>query len=284
MRTVLAVFVLVSAAAVGPASAEPALMQSAQIVSTTLLARRPGFTATITLTGPVRAQDGRSIIRYRVAYDSRDCHAVLDGSAAFHSNTDATGDISIFLTSPPSVLTCPPPAGFSFDAYPVPAENRFPAEGMATYRNPRFGYSLDYPVELLRPETDAPNGDGRYFSALRGNADMAAWGDINFKRQTAAQIENEYQQSCTKGRVTYREVKADFFAFSCVTPSQRVIYQKTLIRGDVLTSMSFEYPWTDRGIWAPVATQVSGSLRAGPGAPDAAGVSRVAQTGNLPPP
>lgn len=44
-----------------------------------------------------------------------------------------------------------------------------------TYTNGRFGYSACYPADLLRPQPESPNGDGRAFVGEHG-AKLLVWG------------------------------------------------------------------------------------------------------------
>ncbi len=135
--------------------------------------------------------------------------------------------------------------------------------GAATYANVRFGYSVGYPAELLIPEPEADNGDGRKFHARHGTATMLVWGSYNADKQSPEEIARAYESDCSAGQVNYKVAKSQLVAFSCTTPAGHVIYQKTLIHGDVLTTVRFEYPVGERTIWDPVVQQVSGSLRAG---------------------
>ena len=138
--------------------------------------------------------------------------------------------------------------------------------GAATYVNARFGYSVSYPTDLLIPEPEADNGDGRKFHARRGTAAMLVWGAYNADQRSPEDIAREYEVDCGAGKVTYKVAKPQLVAFSCITPAGRVIYQKTLIRHDVLTTVRFEYPAAEQTIWNPAVQQVSGSLSAGSGA------------------
>ena len=138
--------------------------------------------------------------------------------------------------------------------------------GMATYVNARFGYSVSYPADLLVPEPEADNGDGRKFHARRGTAAMLVWGAYNADNRSPEQIAREYEADCGAGKVTYKVAKPGLVAFSCTTPAGRVIYQKTLIRHDVLSTVRFEYPAGEQAIWDPAVQRVSASLSAGSGA------------------
>ena len=136
---------------------------------------------------------------------------------------------------------------------------------MATYVNARFGYSVSYPADLLVPEPEADNGDGRRFHARRGTAAMLVWGAYNAEKQSPAGIARQYEADCGAGKVTYKVAKPALVAFSCITPAGRLIYQKTLIRRDVLATVRFEYPAAEQATWNPVVQRVSASLSAGSG-------------------
>lgn len=141
------------------------------------------------------------------------------------------------------------------------------AANAATYANARFGYWLDYPAQLMVPGREADNGDGREFHAHHGAAKMAAWGGYNALDQSPAQIAQDYEKGCRGGKIGYRVARPRLVAFSCVMPGGRVLYQKTLIGGDVLATIRFDYPLAERATWDPVVNMVAGSLRLRPGAP-----------------
>jgi hypothetical protein len=134
----------------------------------------------------------------------------------------------------------------------------------ATYGNARFGYSVAYPADLLVPEPEAGNGDGRQFHARKGAAKMSVWGIYNALDQSPAEIAMDYERDCAAGKVSYSAVSKRLVAFSCITKAGQILYQKTLIKGDVLTTVRFEYPNSERSVWDPVVRQVAGSLAAAP--------------------
>ena len=144
----------------------------------------------------------------------------------------------------------------------IPAQS----QSATTYGNARFGYVIAYPADLLVPEREADNGDGRQFHARHGTAKMSVWGAYNAEGQSPEEIARNYAGDCGAGKVTYKVAKPRLVAFSCVTPAGRVIYQKTVIRQDVLSTVRFDYPNEERTIWDPVVRKVSGSLSAGSGA------------------
>jgi hypothetical protein len=141
------------------------------------------------------------------------------------------------------------------------------AADAATYANARFGYWIDYPADLVMPGRESDNGDGREFHAQRGTAKMAAWGGYNALDQSPAQIARDYEKDCRGGKIAYQVAKLGLAAFSCTTPRGRVIYQKTLIGGDVLATVRFDYPVAERATWDRVVNRVASSLRLRPVAP-----------------
>lgn len=134
---------------------------------------------------------------------------------------------------------------------------------LATYVNQRFGYSIRYPADLFVAVREADNGDGRAFHARRGGPRFLVWAAYNALGRTPADLAAEASRDCPRHRADYRVVKPRLVAVSCVGGDGRVIYQKTLIRGDVLTTFRMTYPSAERSRWDAVLAQISGSLTAG---------------------
>jgi hypothetical protein len=137
------------------------------------------------------------------------------------------------------------------------------AAGDATYVNSRFGYAIDRPADWVA-EAEAENGDGRVFHP-RGSAVRAAvWGGYNALDESPAQIADRAAEDCHGAPLAYRVVKPALVAISCRTGG-RILYQKTLIRGDVLTSLRFTYPAAEAARWEPVLKRMAASMRAATG-------------------
>ncbi len=140
------------------------------------------------------------------------------------------------------------------------------AAGRATsYVNARFGYSIDYPADFLSPEREADNGDGRAFHARHGAGKVLVWGSYRDEdsEATPAAIAQLNESDCAPGKITYEVAKPKLVAFSCMSRAGGIIYQKTLVGRDVLRSVRFDYPDSERAAWEPVVKQVAGSLRTG---------------------
>ena len=150
---------------------------------------------------------------------------------------------------------------YLFFAFSCPAASAQNLESPVTYHNARYGYAISYPADLFKAEPEAVNGDGRKFHALKGGANFAVWAGYNSLQQTPAGIADEASADCLSKSAPYRVAKASLVAVSCET-KDGIFYRKTLIRGDVLTSLEMTYPPGERATWDPVVTQISASLTA----------------------
>lgn len=129
-----------------------------------------------------------------------------------------------------------------------------------TYVNARFGYVLTYPASLVA-EREADNGDGRVFHPRDGGAGrVRVWAAYNALEESPDQIADQAVEECQGAPVAYRVAKAGLVAVSCAHGGE-VFYQKTLIRGDVVTTLQVTYPAAERGAWEPMVKALAASLR-----------------------
>ncbi|MEW6596461.1 MAG: hypothetical protein AB1429_03085 [Pseudomonadota bacterium] len=133
--------------------------------------------------------------------------------------------------------------------------------------NVRYGYLVSYPADLLVAEPESDAGDGRRFHARQGSAKLVVWAEWRLDDDTIDQtpfaISRSAASDCAEGKVSYRLVRPAVVAMSCVTKIGVVVYQKTLISKDKLTSVRFEYPYAERKRWDQVVTRVAASLHGG---------------------
>ncbi len=86
------------------------------------------------------------------------------------------------------------------------------AAGWATYANPRFGTTADYPADLFTVQDPPPeNGDGASFRTADDRAQLSIYGAYN--------VENDTPQSYVAKNddfksATYKRVTADFYVVS----------------------------------------------------------------------
>jgi hypothetical protein len=62
------------------------------------------------------------------------------------------------------------------------------------------------------------------------------------------------------GTVTYKVLGRNSFVVSG-TRGGKVIYQKTLLRGDVFKSFTFEYPVSSKSTYDPVTNRIANSFK-----------------------
>jgi hypothetical protein len=124
------------------------------------------------------------------------------------------------------------------------------------YTNARFGYTLTYPARTFTPQPEPDNGDGRHLKALSGEADLAVWGAYNALNQSASDIANGVASNCAPAPQPYRLIKPTVVVVSCPTPGG-ILYHKTYIRGDVLTTFELTYPASQRARWDAVVGEIT---------------------------
>lgn len=137
----------------------------------------------------------------------------------------------------------------------------------ADYVNVRYGYVVSYPANLLVAEPESDAGDGRRFHAHQGSAKLVVWAEWNLHDDAIAQTLHAILRSaasdCVEGNDSYRLVRPTVVVVSCVTKIGVIVYQKTLISRDKLTSIRFEYPYAERKRWDQVVIRVAASLHQG---------------------
>ncbi|QSR17443.1 hypothetical protein CA833_09650 [Novosphingobium sp. KA1] len=129
-----------------------------------------------------------------------------------------------------------------------------------TYGNARFGYSVCYPADLLRPQREADNGDGRVFVGPHG-ATLRVWGGYNAVGDTVAQAKSDAaKRFVSQGyTVTYQVSRPEWFVLSGAGKG-KTFYQRTMLNKDREVSFVLEYPASDAAIWNPVSAKLSHCL------------------------
>lgn len=131
----------------------------------------------------------------------------------------------------------------------------------ALYQNKRLGYSIRYPISLLRPIANY-SSDGQAFAAVSGNAGFRVFG-APLAGRSPQQLANDAQRICPGARPDYRVVKPTLVAISCET-GDHIIYQKSLLRGGLQITVRGEYPARERARWDSVVTSIARSMSVSP--------------------
>ncbi len=130
-----------------------------------------------------------------------------------------------------------------------------------TYTNREFGYSIRYPSNLLRPATTA-TPEGQTFAPVVGHAGFRVYA-ARLNGQSPQDLADAAQTICPGGRPSYRVAKARLIAISC-RAGDHILYQKSLLRGDLEVTVRAGYPAKERWIWDRVVTSIADSMSAAP--------------------
>ena len=129
-----------------------------------------------------------------------------------------------------------------------------------TYANARFNYSIAYPSSL-KAQGEAENGDGQAFRSANGETELRVWGSYNALNET---LEARYRKTVGEiqqhGAVTYKVLGRGWFVVSG-TGGGKVIYKKTLLKGDVYKTFTFEYPAADKSTQDSITSRIANSFK-----------------------
>ncbi len=127
-----------------------------------------------------------------------------------------------------------------------------------TYTNARFGYSISYPANLLKPQGEAENGDGQAFRAGDGRAEMRVWGQHNINNDSLRTVYDQAVSEWGAG-VSYKVMKQDWFVVSALV-NGKIHYRKTMLRRGVLKTFEIEYDESQKATYDPVTARVAKSF------------------------
>lgn len=127
------------------------------------------------------------------------------------------------------------------------------------YVNARFGFAVDYPADTFAMDPPPDNDDGRIFRATSGHARFSVSGSYNATNQTAAEIADDAARDCLHNPA-YRLVRRHVAVISCETPDG-IVYDKTLLAGDVRVNFHITYPDAERERWDRVTADIANSLK-----------------------
>ena len=136
------------------------------------------------------------------------------------------------------------------------------ARSWATYDNSRFLYEICYPSDLLTPQPEADNGDGRAFTAANG-ASLRVWGNYNVSDESLATVVKDLTPD--GATVSYRHLTGKSAVISGQV-GDAIFYAKVLFeKGDTGTLRSFvlTYPADAASTYNPVVARLATCLRAG---------------------
>ena len=135
-----------------------------------------------------------------------------------------------------------------------------------TYKNERFGTSIEYPADKFIPQPPPENGDGLRFITTDG-AEFTVSAINNVLNQNLAAIETAaLKDRPLDERITHRERGANWIALSG-TKANVVFYERRLLshRGKIINDFEILYPTRLRSLYAPIVARMAKSFHAGVG-------------------
>lgn len=134
------------------------------------------------------------------------------------------------------------------------------------YSNARFGYDIEYP-DILLPQEEAQNGDGRQFVSSDEKSVLTVYGAIdaldtsidNMYRSTI----NEYKKDGKK--ILYKVIDKNWFVLSGYD-GDKVFYRKTMrqhqVKDDIDIDITFimTYPKSQKSTFDKITERISGSF------------------------
>ncbi|MBL4645855.1 MAG: hypothetical protein JKY99_05295 [Rhizobiales bacterium] len=139
------------------------------------------------------------------------------------------------------------------------------ADSWKTYRNERFGYSVDYPGFLTFAE-HSPDGIGVLLESEDGKTTLSAYAINNALMRSPIEILNDIVAANTLRTITYKTAKQDWMTLSgYMTDSEGtelIFYQRLMINKTRSAFSGFEliYPVTRRDEIDPLIKHIGQSL------------------------
>lgn len=148
------------------------------------------------------------------------------------------------------------------------SETPQPTPSTSQYCNTRFGYCIDYLENVLIPQEEAFNGDGRKFTNKQGEVILTVFGRLNrdengdpitLQQQFANDI-SRLQKAGGSTVITYRKKGNDYYIISG-TKGNRIFYHKMIIKQDAFCFAFLEYPKSEKQVYDPYSTVVFNTFK-----------------------
>ena len=135
-----------------------------------------------------------------------------------------------------------------------------------TYKNERFGTTIEYPADKFIPQPPPDNGDGLRFIAT-DSAEFTVAAINNVLDQNLAAIEAAaLKDRPLDEKINYRDRGRNWFVLSGVK-ADVIFYERHLLshRGKIINDLEIIYPARLRSIYDPIVRRMSKSFSAGVG-------------------
>ncbi|MGF7146835.1 hypothetical protein FHS96_000444 [Sphingomonas zeicaulis] len=143
------------------------------------------------------------------------------------------------------------------------AQTNAVAHRWESYANARYGYAICYPADLLVPQPEADNGDGRVFEGKAG-ASLRVFGHYNAAEQTMAEaMAGDALGLAHDGAViSYRASRPGWYVLSGRI-GDTIVYRRTIAAGDRRMTFVLRYPASQAALWNPITARLGRCFAAG---------------------
>ncbi len=106
------------------------------------------------------------------------------------------------------------------------------------YCNGRYSYCIDYPKDILIPQPESENGDGRKFISETNDSELIVWGEMNVLDES---IEEKFNEAVDEGGIDKKELKENSFIISGKR-DDKLYFQMTKTIEDGFATFVVKYP------------------------------------------
>ena len=133
-----------------------------------------------------------------------------------------------------------------------------------TYGNARFGYVINYPMDILIPQGEADNGDGQKFISKGKDVIALVYGSNNALDET---LKGKYQDAIRGSDseirhrvVKYKIIKQNWFVVSG-EEGENIFYLKTIYNNNAFITFHVTYPKSKKHTFNSIVAAMSKSFK-----------------------
>ncbi len=135
------------------------------------------------------------------------------------------------------------------------------------YSNPRYGFSVDFPLDVFETTRESENGSGVTMETLDQSAEFRAYGFTNGDELSLKEVQTIILQDSATRDGTYKRIKNNWIVisgFEMEGERRMIFYQRLAASADLSSFSAFEmiYPESERALYDPMLKRLSRSLTA----------------------
>lgn len=135
----------------------------------------------------------------------------------------------------------------------------------ASYCNVRFGYCIKYPENVLFPQEESANSDGRVFFNKKNETVLTVFGRLNQDENgdpitLAKQYKADLARLQKEATVTYKSLGKDFYVISGKRKG-KTFYHKMILKEDAFCFALLEYSDAEKAVFDKYAGVVASTFK-----------------------